>query len=987
MTTPVVPTQPIPKKSQQIKTDKPRPHICTVCTRAFARLEHLKRHERSHTNEKPFQCAACGRCFARRDLVLRHQQKLHSDLPNLLRRGSEVSASSSPSASVASQQQATGNEHIIVLSNNTSANAPLPKDLDSPYSPPNKPRLSVGSAQAQLPSPIPTTLSQNTPPWMGSKSPPKKHSPLNGGQTSSKSTPTATAAHHTNKLLQGAQAHHHQRHNSFSAASGTSYAGVFDPEGLNDKNFLFSGLELDMETFGWHTDQKLNESAPLKNLSQMFIDNATSAMSFSDTSHPHHLPGSTPPVQQYQGSPPALNHHQGTTRPRQQSISIAELDSLAPPAKKLKVDSLEDPDDEWLRELISVDAEHMNQEQDLLEATTTTSSPLSSLFRTRQHDLRAQAPSDVAPYQFITVELRNRILLSISRSDSQFPSVDELNHYMNLYEMEFNRYFPFIHLPSLKNPRVDNVENIPLLLAMCSIGALYSFAETHTSLLFNLSKFHIQRFFESEIMGDNQLKFNKVPLMAHQCLVLHVFISLFLNEANMVDITSRQIKSMIGLIRSTRFNEPLEKFLIPPSMAGVSPAQYLQNKFDYFIMAQSRIRTLHVFYMIQTLRAAITGKPVLLTHSMLASGTHCCPEALWQCQTANQLTQMDGEFGMASIVDMANGRSMHDLVKSLRATQTTPQLSLNNYLALLVYINEQLQKEVDDLHKQNPNGFNYFSWKLTHKPHLMALVKQWEQRFATSGLPLMIDGNNKHLLSNHHELKLILPLHSYLQIRLEININEIMSCILHKQWDKMNRKIDTLIGMESRQDNCRNAVPFALNIVLLWVHNIELINYDIKQTALRTPVFFVVCLSVAMLVISTYLEYLESLEVMSDNDLLNWFEMESVLLRVDKILTPIFKSLYSEQLLNSGVFNSISGDHRVRKISNLISRKEVADEVLAQKLNSEICAEVKSVELSIKSLYLGIRILADAPVWPIALGFGEAMKKRARHRARAKTDD
>ncbi|MCJ1479375.1 hypothetical protein MMC13_008060 [Lambiella insularis] len=59
------------------KTDKPRPHVCATCTRSFARLEHLKRHERSHTKEKPFECPECTRCFARRDLLLRHQQKLH----------------------------------------------------------------------------------------------------------------------------------------------------------------------------------------------------------------------------------------------------------------------------------------------------------------------------------------------------------------------------------------------------------------------------------------------------------------------------------------------------------------------------------------------------------------------------------------------------------------------------------------------------------------------------------------------------------------------------------------------------------------------------------------------------------------------------------------------------------------------------------------------------------------------------------------------
>ena len=51
--------------------------MCTTCQRSFARLEHLKRHERSHTKEKPFECPECTRCFARRDLLLRHQQKLH----------------------------------------------------------------------------------------------------------------------------------------------------------------------------------------------------------------------------------------------------------------------------------------------------------------------------------------------------------------------------------------------------------------------------------------------------------------------------------------------------------------------------------------------------------------------------------------------------------------------------------------------------------------------------------------------------------------------------------------------------------------------------------------------------------------------------------------------------------------------------------------------------------------------------------------------
>jgi len=59
------------------KPDKLRPHVCAVCQRSFARLEHLSRHERTHTQEKPFKCPECRRCFSRRDLLRRHRQKIH----------------------------------------------------------------------------------------------------------------------------------------------------------------------------------------------------------------------------------------------------------------------------------------------------------------------------------------------------------------------------------------------------------------------------------------------------------------------------------------------------------------------------------------------------------------------------------------------------------------------------------------------------------------------------------------------------------------------------------------------------------------------------------------------------------------------------------------------------------------------------------------------------------------------------------------------
>ncbi|KAH6985249.1 C2H2 transcription factor [Ilyonectria destructans] len=54
-------------------------HRCHRCCRNFARLEHLQRHERSHTKEKPFNCALCTKSFSRKDLLTRHDRLTHQE--------------------------------------------------------------------------------------------------------------------------------------------------------------------------------------------------------------------------------------------------------------------------------------------------------------------------------------------------------------------------------------------------------------------------------------------------------------------------------------------------------------------------------------------------------------------------------------------------------------------------------------------------------------------------------------------------------------------------------------------------------------------------------------------------------------------------------------------------------------------------------------------------------------------------------------------
>ncbi|KAL2175006.1 uncharacterized protein P884DRAFT_62070 [Thermothelomyces heterothallicus CBS 202.75] len=67
------------EENGETRPQKPKVLPCKYCSKRFRRVEHVQRHERTHTKEKPFACLwpRCGKTFGRRDLLVRHEKLVH----------------------------------------------------------------------------------------------------------------------------------------------------------------------------------------------------------------------------------------------------------------------------------------------------------------------------------------------------------------------------------------------------------------------------------------------------------------------------------------------------------------------------------------------------------------------------------------------------------------------------------------------------------------------------------------------------------------------------------------------------------------------------------------------------------------------------------------------------------------------------------------------------------------------------------------------
>lgn len=243
--------------------------------------------------------------------------------------------------------------------------------------------------------------------------------------------------------------------------------------------------------------------------------------------------------------------------------------------------------------------------------------------------------------------------------------------------------------------------------------------------------------------------------------------------------------------------------------------------------------------------------------------------------------------------------------------------------------------------------------------------------------------SNIQLINNNPALRLIIPLHSFAKMRKCISLTSVMNKIWLKDWHAMNVDLE---NSYSDWDSLREATDYGLNIVKFWIDTVAIVQ-NAEKTSIRTPIFSITCIFSAILTIAEFLKRVERKafnwkhdQIQRDSDsttaFMNYVD-RTIWLKSEMILKKV-----ETHLLPKG-YNMQSYAEFLRLQANGALDVEVLDDELAKRAmdpNTHILETLQVVQkarLSSRSLYLGVRILGDAPIWPIALLFAHALQSRA----------
>lgn len=617
---------------------------------------------------------------------------------------------------------------------------------------------------------------------------------------------------------------------------------------------------------------------------------------------------------------------------------------------------------------------------------------------------------NVGKYIIFDDQLRNFIIQENKLSDDIFPTVNQLNDYINLYHLEFGIFVPFIHISSL-HPSQDNY---PLLTAMAMIGALYAFRSPHTKILSNITMAQLTKHLQHlqkgtqpmNSHGDNPL----IPIWILQTMTLVNVLGVFNNNGKLMREMNTYMMSLINLILKYNVNLPLEQFMEPPDIMLLPTEKQLSAMFKYFILAQERIRLCHSILLLSNLFASLVGLQCGFHSIDLKCGVPTIYEDLFECSDPIQWYQILQRRAIIidsklSLIQLANGNQLYENCLSY-LTSGDPfffqnaKLSKSTMLSLLVSIHEKISTERSNcisqlLRDTNVKGGVITSnltvpridqyWKAYFRPSIEIIIQYWEKLFIKNGGILDINAITIPMIDRDPLIKIIIPYYIFAKMRVCLDLAYVTNRIWLKDWTNMNILLDEI---SYDWNTLREIIEYCIYIIESWISMVIAVrkipsrNFT-EKGGYRTPITTITTLFAAVCIISEYLKRVENWATnintrhgpavtLESVDRTLYLKIFMTLKKVQNVLLSSRKSMKSYleflQIQTKQHFNNLSELDDANEI-DLVTAPNVTVEQLANLIDK--------LKLSSRALYLGVRILGDYPVWPIVMVFAHALQSRA----------
>ncbi|OKL57759.1 hypothetical protein UA08_06999 [Talaromyces atroroseus] len=248
--------------------------------------------------------------------------------------------------------------------------------------------------------------------------------------------------------------------------------------------------------------------------------------------------------------------------------------------------------------------------------------------------------------QLVNEMERQRIVDNIKNSDTlstlpegfQLPSTSALNKYLSTYFNLYHHHLPFLHQGSFRPTEASP----PLLLAVLSIGALYTFEREHAFMLHVGSKVLVNQFLQQKDNFDSR----KCPLWAMQSTLLNMVFESWSGDPKGLEWTC-SIKSLLAnMVAGNRYQLKLRT----EAREGRLPTR------EEWIEDESCRRTYYAVYIFFGMLTLTFNHTPAMSLDELDSLELPSSESLWSLDVADE----DSWQRTLSTVIQVNIREAHD---------------------------------------------------------------------------------------------------------------------------------------------------------------------------------------------------------------------------------------------------------------------------------------------------------------------------------------